>query len=470
MLSIAYTNYLKSFQVTLKIKPKQSDNEEMNQRYKKIISYYFIGTLGFILGLVFPAIFIFLDLRELSLPFSFANTYDVFKSQHIYAFSSVLFPMLFTTIAILFWNSYNQNKKLAQQELYVKSVLNSLTDCILVCNSSGKIQYVNQTFNTIYNNILSIKDLLPNINLTNSEYGKSFESKLVNKNEETRSISYTVNTLVTNNSSLLEMANSTLIISIKDIEELKKNEETIELQKFQLFESSKLSALGEMAAGFAHEINNPLTIINGKLSVTKRIVSKDEVDKEMAIRNIEACLEAVKRISKIITGLKNLSHSDTNEFESILIKDLIEDPIVMANLKIHGKGIEFRIDVTSVENELIRCNRVQISQVLINLLNNSIYEIESNVNPWISLKIESNESGFKFIVMDCGTGIPLKGQEKIFNPMFTTKPIGIGTGLGLSISKSIIEKHQGTLLINNKCPNTCFEITIPKIVKEKLAA
>jgi signal transduction histidine kinase len=133
----------------------------------------------------------------------------------------------------------------------------------------------------------------------------------------------------------------------------------------------------------------------------------------------------------------------------------------MANLKMVGKGIKFNILSNELGNEVINCNLVQISQVLMNLLNNSIYEIESKENPWINFIIEKINNEIKFTVSDSGLGIPLEVQKKMFEPMYTTKPIGKGTGLGLSISRAIIEKHNGSLKINNNLPNTTFEVCIP---------
>ena len=190
----------------------------------------------------------------------------------------------------------------------------------------------------------------------------------------------------------------------------------------------------------------------------------------MVLRNLENCKDTVKRITKIISGLRNLSHSNAGELTETSIKDLIEDSIIVANLKISGKGIELKIDLTETENELIVCNAIQISQVLVNLLANSIYEVETKEKPWVSLKIENTDLGFKFTIMDSGSGIPADVQKKMFEPMYTTKPIGKGTGLGLSISRSIIEQHQGTLTINNNSPNTCFEIILPKTLAVKIAA
>ncbi len=382
-----------------------------------IISIYAVAPLGLIIGLSFPFIFILLDLKQLGLQLTSNNMYEVFKSQNIYLFSALLFPILFGTVGVLFNYTYSQNKKLIEQESYIHNVLNSMTDCILVCDILGNIQYANRIFYTLYSNQLhSTKDFLGVTNLDQINVGQIFELKLLNKNGDERSVNYTVSQAFINNS---------YIISIRDIEDLKRNENIIESQKAQLFEASKLSALGQMAAGFAHEINNPLAIINGKTMLSERELRKDEVNKEIILKNLETTKKMVTRITRIIKGLKNLSHSSKDDQpEFISIQDLVEDFVIMANLKLTGRDIDFKIDIESVKAEKIFCNPIQISQVLMNLFNNAMDAIEHQEKQWFSLVIERFEQGFKITMQDSGTGIPIEAQQKIFEPMFTTKEVG----------------------------------------------
>jgi signal transduction histidine kinase len=116
------------------------------------------------------------------------------------------------------------------------------------------------------------------------------------------------------------------------------------------------------------------------------------------------------------------------------------------------------------------CREVQLSQVILNLLNNAFDAISELPNKWVHLESRMNEGIIEIRVIDSGSGIPEELREKILQPFFTTKEVGQGTGLGLSISKGIIESHGGTLSIDIKSQNTCFVIQIPQAKTVQVAA
>lgn len=424
--------------------------------------FYSYLIFGALLGLSFPILFIVLDLKQLGLEFKFNNMYEVFKSQNIYIFSSILFPLLFSSIGGLYFYITSQNKLLGNGRAYIHNILNSLNDCIIVYDSEGTIQYANQAWHDLYEREnKSFEELLGISNLKKVPTGKFLEISLYEDNSEMKYMNYIVNKL--SGQACASEEDDHYILSIRDIDDLKKNEQIIVSQREQLFEASKLSALGEMASGFAHEINNPLAIIKGKLTLTEREVKKEDINKESILKNLETCKITVDRITKIIVGLRNLAHGSIElENEAITVKDLVEDSLVIATLKMSDKGIDFKVNIDLVENESLICNRIQISQVLINLLGNAIDAIEDLENPWLKFSVEASQTEMKFIITDSGNGIPLEVQKRMFDPMFSTKPVGKGTGLGLSITRAIIEKHQGKIQINNECPNTSFEIILPR--------
>jgi len=238
----------------------------------------------------------------------------------------------------------------------------------------------------------------------------------------------------------------------------------IEEQQQQLFYNSRLASLGEMAGGIAHEINNPLAIISMSMQVLDKIMEKGELKKDILVNVISDVQNTVQRITKIVKGLKNLSRtSSSSEHLPTALKDIFNDVLELSSEKFRSHDISLDIQLDEKEFQLkIICDRVQFSQVFLNILGNAFDAIEELEEKWIKVNI-LNENDFLTInFIDSGKGVPPLVQQKMFDPFFTSKDIGKGTGLGLSISKSIIEKHGGELGINNQHQNTCFFIKLPK--------
>lgn len=254
------------------------------------------------------------------------------------------------------------------------------------------------------------------------------------------------------------------------VKETKQLEELVERKSMELEEQrninvhmSKLSALGEMAAGIAHEINNPLTIIGSCTWLIQKLAEKGNADKQLLLKYCHEIEKTITRISKIIIGLKTVSRDATNEdFEQAKIGDVINDVLLLCSERYNSHGIALKIDLDDVFfHTLINCRRVQLSQVFLNLFGNSFDAIECLSEKWICIDGEKTNDKLVLRFSDSGSGIPKEIQEKIFQPFFTTKEIGKGTGLGLSISNSIIKKHQGDFYIDNNVPHTCFVIVLP---------
>lgn len=241
------------------------------------------------------------------------------------------------------------------------------------------------------------------------------------------------------------------------------NEKEIEAARIQLIQSSKMASLGEMAGGIAHEINNPITIISSANRILRKSLEKGITDPEFYTKTLDTIDNTVTRISTIISGLRTVSRDGTNEeFKHEKLADIFSDILGLCGEKFKNNGVELRIDL---ENEIyqtsINCGRVQLSQVFLNLLDNSYDAIEKLSEKWI--KIDCHKRDEKLIIRftDSGPGIPQAIQEKILNPFFTTKEIGKGTGLGLSIANSIIKNHGGQLYVDNDSKNTCLVLSLP---------
>jgi C4-dicarboxylate-specific signal transduction histidine kinase len=219
-----------------------------------------------------------------------------------------------------------------------------------------------------------------------------------------------------------------------------------------------------MAGGVAHEINNPLAVIAGKSAQIRSNLKRSEVDRSKLDALAEAIERTTHRIAKIVKGLRNFSRDGQGEsFERINIKALIDDTLELCQTRFKNRQIELKVSYDVAEQTQIRCRPVQLSQVLINLLNNAFDAVESSEGAWVSINVAKSTTGIVFRVSDSGSGLPESLIAQVFQPFFTTKPIGKGTGLGLSISKGIIEQHHGTLSIDTTQANTCFVIEIPEI-------
>ena len=248
-------------------------------------------------------------------------------------------------------------------------------------------------------------------------------------------------------------------------EEVEKRTKTIHEQQMTIAMTSKLAALGEMAGGIAHEINNPLAIIAGNCNYLIRTIEANKLDPLVIEKRLTYIEQTARRISKIIHGLKTISRDATKEdFALIKVRDLFEDVIALCSEKLKINGVKLIIDLDDpVYDQVIECRHIQISQTLINLFGNAFDAVEHLDEKWIKVECRNHMDKIEFRIIDSGHGISLDIQEKIFQPFFTTKEVGKGTGLGLSISNSIIMNHEGEFYIDNDYKSTCFVIVLPLI-------
>lgn len=241
--------------------------------------------------------------------------------------------------------------------------------------------------------------------------------------------------------------------------------ETQKAREEQIQLASKMSCLGEMAAGVAHEINNPLAVISGKIDLLSSMIKKQNIDYQKAELHTQTIQNMIQRIASIVKGLKRFSRDETAEpMQKCHLNQIMSDSMVLFHSRIKNSGIQFKYSDFSKEllkEVYVNCHPTQISQVLVNLLTNSADAIEKNEIKWIELQTEFENDHVLLKIIDSGRGIPIEIKNKIFNPFFTTKEVGKGTGLGLSISSSIIKNHKGELYIDENNPNTCFVLKLP---------
>jgi C4-dicarboxylate-specific signal transduction histidine kinase len=154
-----------------------------------------------------------------------------------------------------------------------------------------------------------------------------------------------------------------------------------------------------------------------------------------------------------------------DEKQPYSLNKIIDETLDICLERINNSGTSVNIE-HFVSDALIFCRPVEISQVLLNLINNSFHATYHLSHPWIKIKCIDHPDKYEIRLIDSGEGVPLSIRSKLFQPFFTTKDIGIGTGLGLSTSKGIIEEHMGHLVYVEDAVNTTFTITLPKLSRE----
>lgn len=233
------------------------------------------------------------------------------------------------------------------------------------------------------------------------------------------------------------------------------------MKELLFINTAKMASLGEMAGGVAHEVNNPLTIILGKIDKLKALLSASEIDKEFFAREISKVSETAHRIGKIIKGLRVYSRdADADPFLDIELSTLLNDTLSLCRERFRVHGVELRVGKIPVGT--IQVRSTQISQILVNLLNNAFDAVQSLPNPWIELNVAFIDGeGVQFTVTDCGSGIPKELADKIMQPFFSTKEVGKGAGLGLPVSESMAKDHGGDLVLDRENVHTKFVLTLP---------
>lgn len=250
--------------------------------------------------------------------------------------------------------------------------------------------------------------------------------------------------------------------TIEDITERIKSEKTLDLQKQKLVASAKMSSLGEMASGIAHEINNPLMIIIGLCVRLKRFIERGELDHDVFVREVNKIESTSFRISKIINGLRAFTrNSENDQMNLISVNQIVEETLELCRQRFADHAIELRVDLLESPDIKILSRPSQISQVLLNLLGNSFDAVEFLPEKWVEVKLVTSSKWLFIEVTDSGNGIPAHVVDKIMNPFFTTKEVGKGTGLGLSISQGIIDEHKGKLFYDAESSHTKFIVQLP---------
>ncbi|MEM8638778.1 MAG: ATP-binding protein [Cyanobacteria bacterium P01_G01_bin.54] len=253
--------------------------------------------------------------------------------------------------------------------------------------------------------------------------------------------------------------------------------------QLQMVQSEKMSALGQLVAGVAHEINNPVSFIHGNLEPAKAYVQDvlsllgqyqqyypqphpdiqriiEEIDLEFLQTDFVKLLQSIQvgtdRIQAIVNSLRNFSRLDESTVKAVDIHEGLDSTLTILQTRLRSQDWRAEIQVIKEYGEipLIECYAGQLNQVFINILSNSIdaleEQTEAELSRCITIRTAAVAESVVIKIQDNGPGMNSTTRDRLFDPFFTTKPVGKGTGLGLSISYQIItEKHGGTLTCNS---------------------
>jgi two-component system NtrC family sensor kinase len=263
----------------------------------------------------------------------------------------------------------------------------------------------------------------------------------------------------------------------------------------QLVSQEKMASLGQLTAGIAHEINNPINFVSSNIIPLKRDIKdimeivefyrskgqsefssetkkeakdlEDELELDYVLDEVNQLLKGMddgaRRTVEIVKGLRIFSRVDEQDVKKVDLHDGINSTIILLNSTMPSK---IRIEREFGELPMVECLAGKINQVFMNIINNSVHaladHIETISDPKISIRTSATIDYVRIEIEDNGLGMPKHVKDKIFEPFFTTKAVGRGTGLGLSIVYSIIENHKGTLKVETEeGQGTTFIITLP---------
>jgi len=346
---------------------------------------------------------------------------------------------------------YVQQNQLKLSKKYINEYF-SLKEKIEVEQSGFKVAQ--------YENEKKQLDQLQNINTLKQE--RAVQEATISKR----------NTILLISLAALMLIGASVIFLYRQLQINKKNLRSLKETQGQLIQSEKMASLGELTAGIAHEIQNPLNFVNNFSEVNKELIGelKEEIVKgnieevKIIAEDIEANEEKInhhgKRADAIVKGMLQHSRTSIGQKEPTDINALADEYLRLSYHGLRAKDKSFNAKFeTDFDNSIGKINIIpqDIGRVILNLINNAFYAVDEKkkqlgdtYEPTITVSTKKEKDKVEIKVKDNGNGIPKKVLDKIFQPFFTTKPTGQGTGLGLSLSYDIVKAHGGELKVETR--------------------
>lgn len=369
-------------------------------------------------------------------------------------------------VAAIF-NAYEKvfNKKGSGKE-FNRKVAEEIEDQVLDFVKKGNIKQAQKLLNDKSYNF-HVDAITDSIQLFTEQISLDLDNQVSNINQQ---LKYTIIVIVLGTISLVVLFSLFLHSYMKNLREKEYSEKLLEEQRLLAEQNSRFASLGQMAGGIAHEINSPLQIIRGNAEILVDLHQEDQINEVDAIRLLNKIISTSDRISAIIRAMMKLNRGENRQQNnSFLFNEMVRDSVSICREKFNSYGISLRVHFLK-KDQAVKGSLGEVSQILINLLNNAFDAVENVEEKWIEINSKVKGKTICLQVIDSGPGIPEKVQEHILTPFFTTKEIGRGTGMGLSISSSLAKKNNGELRFLPQKSRTTFEISLTlKTGKEKIS-
>lgn len=389
----------------------------------------------------------------------------------------------------------DKNSELEQAQQFISSVLSAMTDVLLACDTSGNIEQVNSALVTLTGK--SEQDFLnkPLSSVFSAEcaeqvarFAQALQRELVVDIEvSVRCANNTTTPLALNCSPRYDHDGGVvgMVLIGRPVGELRRAYDQLKQTQQQLVHSEKMASLGRLVAGVAHELNNPISFVFGNMHALKRYSDRvtrylervnelavgpelAEIQKELKIDRIlndmgpliDGTLEGAERVSEIVQDLRRYSGGQREAVESTDLTSVVYKAVEWV---IRASRVQPNVDYNLPHQFELDTRKGQVHQILVNLIQNAMDAMEGQTNPKLTIVHEIIDTKFVLHVIDNGAGISSNDLPHIFEPFFTSKPVGQGTGLGLYISYGLAQDLGGDLTAHNDegTGGACFTLTLP---------
>jgi PAS domain S-box-containing protein len=353
-------------------------------------------------------------------------------------------------------------------------------DAIMISDTEGKVSFVNSAFSYLYGyseaEVLgqpvslirhdnSLPETFTRMWKDISSDAKGFwRGEIRNRRKDGSSVDVMLTIAAVKDKSGATIAYMSIALDITDKVNINK----------QMVEREKLSSIGLLASGIAHEIGSPLNVISGRAEMAKNQLNKHNPE---AAKSLEIIVEQTDRISELIKGLLNfsrpLSVTKPQDFSEVDMVGVLDECRTLLNKSMRDLNVKFSVD--GEPEAVIQWDFYKCEQIFINLLQNAIHAVEGTAAPEIGVTFRSmtaaelselefsDGKGVAVEFRDNGSGIPEESLGRVFDPFFTTKDPGMGTGLGLSVVYGLVKEINGTIKVNNRRGGgTVFTLLLPR--------